>query len=69
MTGVEQLLACMFAVFCGSVTVCSAVKSWARGRVDVAKEHARAHVEVHRVVAELQHGALTVPPAWTESDS
>lgn len=69
MTGAEQLAVWSFAVFCGSVTVCSAVKAWARGRVDVAKEHARAHVEVHRVVAETQHGALTVPTAWTESDS
>jgi len=68
-TGVEQLAVWSFGVFCGSVTVCSAVKSWARGRVDVARECARAQVEVHRVVAEAQHGALTVPPAWTESDS
>lgn len=68
MTGVEQLLAWSFAVFCASVTVCSAVKSWATGRVDVAREHARAHVDAHRVVAEAQFGRLTVPVEWSEEE-
>ena len=70
MTGMEQLVVWLFGIFCGSVTISSVVKAWAQGRVDVAREHARAHVDAHRVVAEAQHGPLTVPPEWkTEPES
>lgn len=65
MTGLQQTAVWLFATFCGSVTVCTVVKAWAQARVAVAKEHARAHVDAHRVVAEAQHGPLVVPEAWT----
>lgn len=69
MTGVEQLAVWLFGIFCASVTVRSALKSWAQGRVDVAKEHARVYLDVHRTAIEAQRGPLTVPPAWTENES
>lgn len=55
----------LFATFCGSVTVCTVVKAWATARVDVAHEHARVHLEVHRINVEAQHGPLTVPDWMT----
>jgi hypothetical protein len=68
-TGVEQLAVWLFGFFCTTLTVCSVVKAWAQGRVDVAREHARVYLEVHRTAIEAQHGSLTVPPAWTENES
>lgn len=68
MTGLEQMAVWLFGTLCASVTVCTAVTAWATARVDVAKEHARAHVDGLQVVAEAQHGPLTVPSAWTAKD-
>lgn len=68
MTGVEQAAVWLFGIFCVSVTVAAVVKAWTTARVDVAKLHAKAHVDTHRVIAAAQHGPLTVPLAWSEQE-
>lgn len=66
MTGVQQTAVWLFVTFCGSVTVCTAVKAWTTARVAVAREHARVHLELNRAVIEAQYGPQFVPPAWTK---
>jgi hypothetical protein len=66
MNGGETMTVWLFALFCAAVSVCSVAKSFASARSEVARQHARAHVEAHRVVAEGQFGRVIVPPEWQE---
>jgi len=67
-SGAELTAVWLFGIFCASVTVASVARSWASARIEVAKQHASAHVGAHQVVAEAQFGPTTLPASWMTKD-
>lgn len=67
-TGGEQLTVWLVGIVAVTAAVSSAAKAWATAQVEVAKAHAQAHVDAYQVVARVQAGQLTVPPAWIQEE-